>query len=197
MDTEDELEAILRERDGKLWPDGQRRKWEVIAEVPGDQNFYVDENVSRGEPYYYAVTVVDDGSQNSGLIPGPLESSRYTNRSQTPAIPFEPGEGSTDNIRVVPNPYFASAGEYNFSDDSNNLLFVNLPPFARLRIFTARGDLVKTIEHTSGSADEIWDQVTDYNQLAASGVYILHVSNARDAEMNPLPDATVKFVIVR
>lgn len=197
MDTEDELEAILRERDGKLWPDAQRRKWAVIAEVPGDQNFYVDEDVSRGEPYYYAVTVVDDGSQNNGLISGPLESSPYTNRSQTPAIPFEPGEGATDNIRVVPNPYFASAGEYNFSDDSNNLLIVNLPPFATLRIFTARGDLVKTIEHESGSADEIWDQVTDYNQLAASGVYILHVSNARDADMNILPDATVKFVIVR
>lgn len=197
MDTEDEIEAILRERGGKLWPDTERRKWEVIAEVPADQNYYVDENVSRGEPYYYAVTVVDDGSQNNGIIPGPLESSPYTNRSRTPAISFEPGEGATDNIRVVPNPYFASAGDYNFSDDSNNLLIANLPPFATLRIFTAKGDLVKTIEHTSGSADEIWDQVTDYNQLAASGVYILYVSDARDADMNPLPDATVKFVIVR
>jgi len=180
-----------------LWPDGEKRKWRVIAEVPGTQNYYIDEDVTRGEPYYYAVTVVDDGSENNGLIPGPLESSQYTNRSQQPAIPFEPGEGATDNIRVVPNPYFASAGDYNFSDDSNNLLFVNLPPFATLRIFNAKGDLVKRIEHTSGSADEIWDQVTDYNQLAASGVYILHVSNARDAEMNALPDAVVKFVIVR
>ncbi|MDG5766283.1 hypothetical protein QA596_02310 [Balneolales bacterium ANBcel1] len=197
MDTEQEIEAILRQRNGMYWPDGERRKWEVIAEVPANQNYFVDHDVIRGEPYYYGVTVVDDGSTNTGLISGPLESSKFANRGQTPAIPFEPGEGSTDNIRVVPNPYFASAGDFNFSDDSNNLLFVNLPPFATLRIFTARGDLVKVIHHTSGSGDEIWDQVTDYNQLASSGVYILHVSDARDGDMNPLPDAIVKFVIVR
>lgn len=198
-DTDEELEAIIRERpDGKLWPDGERRKWRVIAEVPNTQTEYIDNDVIRGEPYYYAVTIVDDGSRNaSGLIPGPLESSLYTNRSTLPATSFQPGEGSTDKIRVVPNPFFASAGDFNFSDETNKLLFVNLPPFALLRIFSATGDLVKTINHTNGSADNTWDQVTDFNQLAASGVYILHVSNARDAEQNPLPNSITKFVIVR
>ena len=34
-DTDEELEAIIRQRsDGMLWPDGNRRRWEVIAEVP-------------------------------------------------------------------------------------------------------------------------------------------------------------------
>jgi hypothetical protein len=54
---------------------------------------YVDLDVIRGEPYYYAVTVVDNGSTNTGLVPGPLESSRFTNRSQQPAVAFQPGEG--------------------------------------------------------------------------------------------------------
>jgi hypothetical protein len=197
-DTIEELEAIMRTRaDGRQWPDGTRRRWEVIAEVPSTQNEYLDNDVVRGEPYYYAVTVVDDGSTNNGLVAGPLESSRFTNRSQTPAFAFQPGEGATDNILVVPNPYFASAGDFNFSDDTNKLLIVNLPPYALLRIFTATGDLVKVINHDNGSADAVWDQVTDYNQLAASGVYILQISGARDVDNNALPDALVKFVIVR
>lgn len=199
IDTDEELESIIRERsDGKLWPDGQRRKWEVIATVPANQTEYIDTGVIRGEPYYYAVTTVDNGSRNAaGLITGKLESSLYTNRSQTPAFSFQPGEGVTDKIRIVPNPYFASAGDFNFSDETNKLLFVNLPPYCTIKIFTATGDLVKTIEHTNGSADNSWDQVTDFNQLAASGVYIMHVSSARDADQNPLPNAISKFVIVR
>ncbi len=198
-DTDEELEAIIRERsDGKLWPDGERRRWEKIATVPANVTEYIDESVIRGEPYYYAVSVVDNGSRNNaGLIRGKLESSIYTNRSTLPAFSYQPGEGSTANIRVVPNPFFASAGDFNFSDETNKLLFVNLPPYALLRIFTATGDLVKTINHTNGSADNSWDQVTEFNQLAASGVYILHVSDAKDADLNPLPNAITKFVIVR
>ena len=197
-DTDEELEAIVRERsDGLLWPDGDRRRWAVIAEVPASQVEYVDQDVIRGEPYYYAVTVVDDGTTAQGPFSGPLESSRFTNRSNQPAFSFEPGVGSTSNIRVVPNPYFASGGDFNFSDETNKLLFVNLPPYCTIQIFTATGNLVKLIEHTNGSADNFWDQVTDFNQLAASGVYLMHVSDARDEDMNPLPDALVKFVIVR
>jgi hypothetical protein len=54
-------------------------------------------------------------------------------------------------------------------------------------VFTATGDLVKVIRHDNGSADEVWDQVTDFNQLAASGVYILHVTEARDMDDNAPP----------
>jgi hypothetical protein len=197
-DTDEELEAIIRERsDGTLWPDGTRRKWEMIAEVPATEVSYVDTDVIRGEPYYYGVTVLDDGSTGQGFTSGRLESSRYTNRSNTPAFSFQPGVGATDNIRVVPNPFFASAGDYNFSDETNKLLFVNLPPYATIRIFTATGNLVKTIEHTNGSADATWDQVTDYNQLAASGVYLMLVTDAEDENGNPLPEALSKFVLVR
>ncbi len=197
-DTDEELESVIRIRDdGLKWPDGERRRWEMIAEVPSTENTYLDTEVIRGEPYYYGVTAVDDGTTNNGLFPGPLESSKYTNRSRQPAFSFQPGEGSTDEIRIVPNPFFASGGDFNFSDETNKLLFVNLPPFCTIRIFTVSGNLVKIIEHTSGSADESWDQVTDFNQLAASGVYIMHVSNATDAEGNPLPESINKFSIVR
>ena len=39
--------------------------WEFLTSVPGTQTTYSDENVIRGEAYHYAVTAVDDGTQNT------------------------------------------------------------------------------------------------------------------------------------
>lgn len=191
--------AFLVDTYNELNPSGTHLTWEMIAEVPADQTTYVDFDVVRGESYHYAVTAVDDGSQNpDGLFPGQgLESSRYANRSEIAAVAFEPGAENTNHVRIVPNPYIKKAGEFNFTGDDNKLLFVNLPPYCTLRIFTATGDLIKTIEHSSGSADESWDQVTDSNQFAASGVYILQVDNASGLNGNSLPATNEKFVIVR
>ncbi len=92
-------------------------RWEMIYETTDrNQTSHVDENVTRGVSYYYAVTAIDDGSQNSdGLYPGqPLESSRYVNRTGLPAIPFKAGLATTERVRVVPNPATISAGALGF-----------------------------------------------------------------------------------
>jgi hypothetical protein len=168
---------------------GTHLKWELIAaNVPKTQMTYVDSAVVRGEAYHYAVTATD----NDGL-----ESSRYANRSELPAYAFAPGEPTAKNVRVVPNPYILKAGEYNFTGDDNKLLFVNLPPYCTLYIYTASGDLIKTIEHQTGSADATWDQVTDANQIVASGVYILRVDAAKDLEGKSITSTIEKFVIIR
>lgn len=183
----------------ELREDGVHLLWEPIAIVPKTQHTYVDSNVVRGEAYHYAVTAVDNGSQNTnGLFPGqPLESSRYANRSELAAFAFEPGKADAKTVRVVPNPYIVRAGEFNFTGEDNRLLFVNLPAYCTLRIYTVTGDLIKTIQHTSGSADETWDQVTDSNQLIASGVYIVQVADAKDIDHNPVSGNIEKFVIIR
>lgn len=183
----------------ELRPDGIHLLWEPIAVVPKTQHTYVDSNVVRGEAYHYAVTAVDNGSQNTdGLFPGqPLESSRYANRSELAAFAFEPGKADAKSVRIVPNPYIVRAGEFNFTGEDDRLLFVNLPAYCTLRIYTVTGDLIKTIQHTSGSADETWDQVTDSNQIIASGVYILQIDNARDIDQKPIAGSIEKFVIVR
>ena len=126
-----------------------------------------------------------------------LESSRYANRSELPAFAFAPGEPTAANVRIVPNPYVLKAGDFNFTGDDNKLLFANLPPYCTLRIYTATGDLIKTIDHQTGSADASWDQVSEFNQLVASGVYILQVSDARDLDGKSLSGAIEKFVIIR
>lgn len=180
--------AYLVDTYNELRPDGNHILWEVIAEVNPDQTEYTDIDVIRGEAYHYAVTAVD----NQGL-----ESSKYANRAEIAAFAFEPGAEDANSVRIVPNPYIRKAEDFNFTENDNQLLFVNLPPFCTLRIFTVTGDLVQTIEHQSGSADEKWDQVTESNQYVASGVYILQIDNAEDLNGNSLPSSIEKFVIVR
>lgn len=188
VDTYNELNA-----------NGTHELWRLLAEVPSNQTTYSDDDVIRGEAYHYAVTAVDDGTQNTnGIFPGQrLESSRYANRSEIAAYPFEPGKGSADLVRIVPNPYVSGARDFNFTGDANKILFVNLPSYCTLRIFTITGDLIRTLEHTSGSADESWDQITDSNQQVASGVYLLHVDNAKDDAGTSIAGTIQKFVIVR
>jgi hypothetical protein len=182
----------------ELNPNGTHILWELLTTVPANVTEYVDSTAVRGYPYHYAVTAVDDGSQNS-VVPGQqLESSLYANRSEIAAFAFAPGADNTNQIRIVPNPFIASAGDYNYPGQyKDDLNFVNLPPYCTLRIYTVTGDLIKTIEHQTGSADERWDQITEYNQRIASGVYILQIDNAKDLNENSLPGAIEKFVVVR
>lgn len=178
VDTYNELNA-----------EGTHLLWNLIEnDIPASQMTYTDDNVVRGEAYHYAVTAVNNGT---------LESSIYSNRSEIAAYAFEPGATDAKKVRIIPNPYIVQAGDFNFTGDDNKLLFVNLPPYCTLRIYTSTGDLIKTIEHTSGSGDASWAQVTESNQLIASGVYILQVDNAKDINGNSIAGAVEKFVVVR
>ncbi len=180
---------FLVDEETELNAEGTHLLWEHIADVPASETSYSDVNVVRGEAYHYAVTAVD----NSGL-----ESSKYANRSELPAVAFQPGLSSADAVRVVPNPFLSGAGDFNFSGTrANTILFVNLPAYCTLRIYTASGDLIKVIEHESGSADNQWDLITESNQYVASGVYLLQVTNARNINNEPVSGSIHKFVVVR
>jgi hypothetical protein len=190
--------------------------WEMIKELSGDNLIksekglytYVDAGLDVGEDYHYAVTAVSDkrcGIDGKGPY---LESSQWTNRSLLPAVPIIPGKSHLDSIVVVPNPYYIQGQLMNyFGDDRNRLLFYNLPPFCKLKIYNITGDLIHTIIHDDGSSVASWDQITKFNQYIASGVYIAVVNNAQklipDDQGNltvrkDLPDkAIVKFTIIR
>jgi len=172
--------------------------WELIYETHDrNQTMYIDTNVVRGVSYYYAVTAVDDGSQNNGIFPGQkLESSRYANRTQMPASAFKPGLSIGGKVRVVPNPATVAAGPLGFPGTPDKILFVNLPVKCTLSIYTETGDLVKRWDHY-GKADDEWDQRTADNQYVASGIYLLAVTGAEGLNGEKLPDQFVKFVIVR
>ena len=179
-------------------------KWEKIMEVGGNTGLpithsYTDSNVIVGFDYYYAVTAFDDG-QNNYLNPGErLESSKLTSTAYVGASaamqPQMTLNSFKKNLRVVPNPFNIRSVNYgdpnNPSDlENNKLLFVGLPGNCTIRIFTISGDLVKTINHTSGLGSEEWDQVTESNQFIASGIYIAHVESNIGNEI-------IKFVVIR
>ncbi len=86
----------------------------------------------------------------------------------------------------------------NWPGKPDEIRFMNLPAYCTLKIYTATGDLIKTMEHISGSGDEAWLNLrTEYNQRPVSGVYILVVDNAKDLNKESLPKKIYKFVIVR
>lgn len=176
-----------------------KARWELVFETKDrSQTSFVDKSVQRGVDYYYAVTALDNGTQNStGLDVGlKLESSRSATRSQLPATSFKPGLSQSNIVRVVPNPATVAAGGLGFAGTPNKILFVNLPIKCTLRIYTETGDLVKTIQHY-GTADHEWDQRTDDNQYVTSGIYILAVTECEGLNGESLDNQFVKFVLVR
>jgi hypothetical protein len=151
---------------------------------------YTDTDVIRGERYYYAITSLDAGGQESSLF--------ATRGGSTGISPFSAPTNDLTRIRVVPNPYSIlggdlTAGGTSFTAQPHKLLFVNLPPRCIIRIFTLNGDLVTRIDHTSGSGDEEWAFMdSDNNQFIVSGVYVAHFTDPDSGKTD-----IEKFVVVR
>ncbi len=173
--------------------------WDTVGVVTrGDPNFYdagtgtytfIDSTVTIGARYYYALTAYDSGrtswsinpsaiipETNSTTVPS-LESSIFANRTRTPFTATIASPNTLDEIMVVPNPFVIGEG-FSIPGENDRILFVNLPNPCTIRIYTVRGDLVKTIEVYEGQgAIAEWDQVTDFGQFVESGIYIYHVDS--------------------
>jgi len=153
---------------------------------------FEDFTAKRGFNYYYYITSFDDGSTND-IQPGvPLESSKFYTMTNEPAYLRRAAGKSLADIRVVPNPYNIRAREIQYGvSGPDRIMFLNLPPVCTIKIYTERGDLIQTIEHTDGSGDEAWESVTSSRQVVVSGIYIA-VFETPDGKK-----AIRKFVIIR
>jgi len=82
------------------------------------------------------------------------------------------------NIKVVPNPYFA---QYNpmveTSEGESVVEFQNVPDECTIRIYTLAGDLVQTVNHTSGTGAARWNLLSKNRQQVAAGIYLYHVES--------------------
>ena len=159
----------------------------TIWELAPGENTYEDLTAERGFDYYYFLEAFDNGT-NDDMV---LNSSKfYTLTNKAAALKRPPGESFKD-IRVVPNPFHISARDLQYGVSApDRLMFLNIPPVCTIRIFTERGDLVDTIEHTDGSGDEAWNSITSSRQIIVSGLYIAHFDM-------PDGDAIRKFTVVR
>ncbi|MDZ7261123.1 MAG: hypothetical protein ONB05_03275 [candidate division KSB1 bacterium] len=140
-----------------------------------------DVTARRGFDYYYYIQTKDDGSTNDSHPGVPLVSSKFYTMTNKPAYLRRPGGKSLSGIRVVPNPFNIRARSLQFGDQApDRLAFFGLPPECTIKIYTERGDLIKTIEHTDGTGDEFWHSVTSSGQIVVSGVYIAYFEIPRD-----------------
>lgn len=87
-----------------------------------------------------------------------------------------------DKIKVVPNPYVATAlweakNPYNSGRGPRSLHFTHLPNKCTIRIFTVDGELVAELNHDTPYSDgtEDWNMLQKDNLSISYGVYIYQV----------------------
>jgi hypothetical protein len=163
-------------------------KYTMIAEIPKGTLTFDDKTASRGYSYYYYLQAVGDGSNNNGV---PLVSNRQFTQTYDPAYLMREAGIQLSEIRIVPNPYNIKAQSIQYKGEKDKIMFLNIPKICTIKIYTERGDLIKTIEHTNGSGDESWNSITSYNQVVVSGVYIAYFETPEGQ------NTFRKFVIIR
>ena len=77
------------------------------------------------------------------------------------------GEGTTDlsDAYAYPVPFIPSRGDADIT-------FTNISPICTIKIYTLNGELVRTIEHTSGKTSYSWDVTNGKGDRLGSGVYL-------------------------
>ncbi len=146
-------------------------------------NNYDDVSPIRGFSYYYYLVSFSDGSNNTTGAANPtgqLQSGLFYTRTTEPAFLRRKAGSSMEDIRIVPNPYNIRARDYNYPQEQDKIGFLNIPAYCTIKIYTERGDLIQTINHTDGSGDEYWNSITSSRQVVVSGLYIAYIEVAKD-----------------
>ena len=100
---------------------------------------------------------------------------------KTSASAVNKNELDMKKIKVVPNPYLVSnlAEQASSRADrfSHELRFTHLPAKCTIKIYTLRGDLIKTIHHNSLSIGEArWNLQSDEQLEVSYGIYVYTVT---------------------
>ncbi len=182
---------------------------ELLATVGSGITIYEDRTPSRGLDYYYYITAVNDGSNNtSGELnpPGPLESNRFYTKTTEPANLKRKQGVNLKDIVVVPNPYNFSARDLQYGESGiDQIGFLNIPGQCIIKIYSERGDLIETLHHDEGSGDIYWNSISSARQVVVSGLYIAYFEvskNIYDEETGKKifskgENTYRKFIIVR
>ena len=152
----------------------------VIAEPP---------RVGTGRRYRYRVAF--EGGPEGEPAPGTVfqigstrpfydgDFFQFTIRGS--AVDVDRAQEEMNRIAVVPNPYigtsiFEPRTQIEGRGD-RRVQFIHLPQTCTIRIYTIRGELVRTLQHDGLASDgaETWDLRTDGNENVAYGIYVYHV----------------------
>jgi hypothetical protein len=180
----------------------------------GSQYTYEDASAVLGIPYYYSITSYDTGhatwppnlannfiETGTNRVPAmesSIYASLYAHSSLDPnyvVSPFRttlPPRPRLDKnaVFVSPNPFKLRGGSQARGDEYR-IQFFNLPSPCTIRIYSVRGDLIRTLYHTAPQGLVTWDFRTDYGQYIVSGIYVYHIETPDGETM------TGKFGVVR
>lgn len=156
--------------------------------TPGVVEFF-DNEIYNGFAYYYAVSAFDYGNtalltpaNNTNTL---LFSPRWTGDAASPFL----GTGNREfqritlaatapardrEIYVYPNPLRNDAGLPG--EEGRTVVFTNLPPDSRIRVFTTAGDDVADLPSEMQEGGQIrWQTVNHDREPVAPGVYLYKV----------------------
>jgi hypothetical protein len=155
------------------------------------------------EPTYEELFIPDTSDTNNcGPHPWRPENCPNLNSKLGNMIlePVAPTGGPTANLQtvaVVPNP-FRSRESWDLPN-GHEVHFINLPPKARIRIYTVAGDLVRELAHddtvpVSERSDllnaERWDLKNTSGKDVSSGIYMYRVESGPFAAQD-------RFIVIR
>ena len=131
----------------------------------------------------YEDLFVPDTLNNFARCSNPADRNtcpNLNNKLRNLAGPVEPTSGPTQNLETVlavPNPYRGS--EVWDQPGQSEVHFINLPSTAKIKIYTAAGDLVRELNHNDKVRDfERWDLKNGAGQAVASGIYMYRVESS-------------------
>jgi len=160
--------------------------------------------VHNGFNYYYSITYdeafIDSstGTARSVFVPRQtIEEGMLRDPDTGAPFAIQPGKPAREEdpllaeVGVVPNPFNPGAGygQGRFPE-SDRIQFINLPGKCTIDIYSAAGDLIRSLDHDGAQDAENWDLRNQNGQAVASGVYIYFVrSGAQETDG--------RFVIIR
>jgi hypothetical protein len=153
---------------------------------------YADGGSLAGFRHEYAVTAIDTTViVGSDFYETPIDSSAIVR-----ILPGSTPRSDLERVAVVPNPYRVRA-EWDPTPGQHEIHFIRIPDRSTIRIFTAAGELLRTLRADQYSSpggltgDVAWDLRNDRGRGVVSGIYIYQVET---------PDGRTlkgKFVIIK
>jgi len=164
----------------------------------------------NGWQYVYGISAFDRGDSANGLPS--LECAKVLKRV-IPGTP--PTSNPSVEVRVYPNPYYASSYWDGRGERNRKIYFYNLPARCEIRIYTLAGDVVTELDHDAGSytgsdiqwfqthgdaqtvpnlagGEHAWDLITRFDQAIASGLYLFTVKDKDNGNIK-----RGKFLIIK
>jgi FlgD Ig-like domain len=150
---------------------GGNQPGKLVAITMYDNNLPAGIDKSRLAIAYY------DSAHNrwvpliSTLTPGANEVSCQTSViSTTFALVELVPSSNLASVKAYPNPY-------KLNSMSQGITIANLTASSEIKIFNVAGELVRTLNYSSGSGRAAWDGRNDAGNMVASGVYIIFVNS--------------------